>query len=368
GVELAVQDREDVPVERGRDTGGVVVRGLEPARVLDEVGTEQERVVRSEASGDGTEELGPAVRIEVPDRAPEERDEARAAGGQPVEVALEVADDRVHVDTWVLDLDGGGGVTQRRFAHVERDEPPEGFVRGERVEQQPRLLGRPRAELHERVGGGAHRDITGVPGEDGALGAGRVVLRQAGDLVEQAATLLVVEPLRREDLRRRGEPGTSVGTERGGQVVGPEVDVDAGRGRGRGDDGPPGQNGRTTSLSSSNSTTERSATASQVASSSYGSDATTTAPARSRSSSTKSELRHAVPAMRSPSVSRRFMRASVCFCPTSATTETSASTGEAPASSRSSTSANSTSESVPPAILCRRVSLSAPRSARPVVP
>jgi len=68
-----------------------------------------------------------------------------------------------------------------------------------------------------------------VLGEDRPLGARRVVLRQPRDLLEKAATLLVVEPLRWEDLRARGESGARVGAQRGGEVVGTEVDVDAGR-------------------------------------------------------------------------------------------------------------------------------------------
>jgi len=51
-----------------------------------------------------------------------------------------------------------------------------------------------------------------VLGEDRALGTRRVVLGEPRDLVEEAATLLVVEPLRREELRARGEAGARVGT------------------------------------------------------------------------------------------------------------------------------------------------------------
>src|SRR4029078_12146509 len=44
-------------------------------------------------------------------------------------------------------------------------------------------------------------------------GASRVVLRQFGDLVEQRAALRVIEPLGRQRLRFRGEPGPGVGAE-----------------------------------------------------------------------------------------------------------------------------------------------------------
>ena len=62
--------------------------------------------------------------------------------------------------------------------------------------------------------------------EDLPLAAGRVVLGQPGDLVEQLAAAVVVEPLRRQPLRLGGEAPAHVGAERVGQVVGSEVDVD----------------------------------------------------------------------------------------------------------------------------------------------
>ena len=68
--------------------------------------------------------------------------------------------------------------------------------------------------------------VGGVRDEDRALGARRVVLGQARDLVEQLAAAVVVEPLRRQGLRRRREPGADIRLERAREIVGPEVDVD----------------------------------------------------------------------------------------------------------------------------------------------
>ena len=144
-------------------------------------------------------------------------------------MTLEVADDGVNVDAGVLAFDRAGGVAQGRLAHVERDEAPKGSAGRERVQQQSRLLRRARAQLDERVGGRARRDVPCVAGEDRALGTGRVVLGEPCDLVEEAAPLFVVEPLRWEDLRARSETGARVGSQRGREVVGTEVDVDAGR-------------------------------------------------------------------------------------------------------------------------------------------
>ena len=61
GAELAVEDGEDVLVELGGDAGGVVVGGLEPGGVLDQVGAEQEPVLGAEQCRDPGEEVAPGV-------------------------------------------------------------------------------------------------------------------------------------------------------------------------------------------------------------------------------------------------------------------------------------------------------------------
>jgi hypothetical protein len=69
GAELAVDDAQDVAVEGGRDAGGVVVRGLDAARVLDEVDAEQQRAVRPEQAADAAQEPAPGSGPEVADGA-----------------------------------------------------------------------------------------------------------------------------------------------------------------------------------------------------------------------------------------------------------------------------------------------------------
>ena len=92
-----------------------------------------------------------------------------------------------------------------RRAHVQRHERGAACRgRRERVEQQPGLLRRARAQLDERLGPGrARRSRRRVRCQQGPLGAGRVVLGQPGDLLEQLAAAGVVEPLRRQLLRAR---------------------------------------------------------------------------------------------------------------------------------------------------------------------
>ena len=98
-----------------------------------------------------------------------------------------------------------GGVAQRLLADVEGDEPLE------------RRRGRPwrpaAAGSSRRCPSPARRASSAMVrraissralGEDRVLGPGRVVLGQAGDLVEELAAPLVVEPDGRQRLRHRG--------------------------------------------------------------------------------------------------------------------------------------------------------------------
>ena len=128
-------------------------------------------------------------------------------------------------------LDRGGRVAQRLLAHVERHEARERARVAHRVEQDPRLLRRSRAELDERVGAGDARDLRRPRLEDRPLAASRVVLGQARDLVEQL-------PSRgRRRTTSAGCPSASSAararrrTQRVAEVVGGEVHVDAWRRR-----------------------------------------------------------------------------------------------------------------------------------------
>jgi hypothetical protein len=42
-----------------------------------------------------------------------------------VQIQREVADDRLHLDAWILAFDGCRGVVQRLLAHIERHEASE---------------------------------------------------------------------------------------------------------------------------------------------------------------------------------------------------------------------------------------------------
>jgi hypothetical protein len=141
-------------------------------------------------------------------------------------VPLEVADDTVDVEAGVAAGDRVRGVAEEALAHVEGHESGEPVRVPEGVEQGEGLLRGAGAELDQRVCVRALDDGGRPLREDLPLAARRVVLREPGDLVEQVAAAVVVEPLRRQPLGVGGEAPPHIGAERCGEVVGSEVDVD----------------------------------------------------------------------------------------------------------------------------------------------
>src|SRR5205085_9739975 len=100
-------------VELGGDAGAVVVSRLQAVDVLDQVGAEQQRISGSHAGRHPGQEDSALVGGQIADRAPEEGDHPPTAGGDAVEVVLEVAHDGVDVHALVLGGDGGRGRPQR---------------------------------------------------------------------------------------------------------------------------------------------------------------------------------------------------------------------------------------------------------------
>ena len=115
------------------------------------------------------------------------------------------------------------GRAQRRRADVERNVASEAPRRVERVEQHPGLVRRPRPQFHERVGAGQLGDLGGRTTERRPLSLGRVVLDEAGDLVEELAAGLVVEPLGGKGFRRLRKTGADVVAQRPVCRIGAEV-------------------------------------------------------------------------------------------------------------------------------------------------
>ena len=204
GVEVRVEHVQDVAVELRRHAGRVVVGGLEPGAVLDEVGADQQAVVRAEQPATCAACAG-ALRGEVADRAAEERDRRAAArpARDPVEVALEVADDAVDRearDTRPRARRRVRTPTRRRRPGRSAQLPPPPSGRAARASC---ARSRSPSSTSSRGAGRARRCSAARLVENRLLRARRVVLGQLGDALEQLPAARVVEVLRRQRLRAR---------------------------------------------------------------------------------------------------------------------------------------------------------------------
>ena len=123
--------------------------------------------------------------------------------GISAEVAVEVADHRVDLQPGVVVDQPGGRRPQELVAHVEGQVAAQRSLGGHGVEQQPGLVAGAGPQLDQGVGQRQLGHRRGVALQEQTLGPGRVVLGEPGDLLEEPAALLVVEPDRRDALRAR---------------------------------------------------------------------------------------------------------------------------------------------------------------------
>ena len=124
--------------------------------------------------------------------------------GQPVQVPGEVADDAAHPQARVV----GGDLRRRPRAARSPTRPaartcPAPPCRVSASSSSRVFSDEPEPSSTSVFAPVSAAIVGGVLGEDRPLGPGRVVLRQPGDLLEQLAAPGVVEPLRRQPLRRR---------------------------------------------------------------------------------------------------------------------------------------------------------------------
>ena len=214
GPELTVHDVQHVAVELGRDARRVVVGGDQAVGILHEVGAEEERVARGEAGGERGEEHRGARRARDCRsccRGTRRRDDRRPAacrGGarsRPPPRGPRCPRTRARSRP----LTRAASSRSRRTARSGGACLP-WRARRAALGSSPRSRTRARRACRRGV---RVAIVARALEEDGPLGARRVVLGEAGDLVEQLAAPVVVEPLRRQPLRRGREAGPDVGFE-----------------------------------------------------------------------------------------------------------------------------------------------------------
>ena len=206
----------------------VVVGRHQPGGVLDEVGAEQERaaVARlAEQLAHVGEERGPLRRVEVADRRAEERHHRARTPRQVARGAARSRPPRARPPRPAARPRSRG--RPRRAPPGRRRTARTGAACPRRAARRSssRVFSEVPLPSSSSVSAAARRrDLGGVRLEDRPLGAGRVVLGQPGDLVEQLAAAGVVEVLRRQHLRGGGEAGADVVGQLAGEGVGVEVD------------------------------------------------------------------------------------------------------------------------------------------------
>ena len=164
GAEPLVQDAQDVEVELGGDAGRVVVGGVEPGRVLDQVDPDQEAVAGGEdvAAAD-RKKAGSSSGCRLPIVPARKSSSRPPPGPERREVVQEVPDDPAHGGLRVV-APAARPTDSRQvaLADLEQDDALERAARAHGVEEQADLAARARAELGELGGPDGLHDRGGV--------------------------------------------------------------------------------------------------------------------------------------------------------------------------------------------------------------
>ena len=223
GGELAVEAGQQIQVKCRGDAFGVVVGAQEHVGVLAQVDADEQAALGAHEAADRAQQLRGLVGGEVADRRAREVDDGAARGQNRRREGLgEVGADRDHGQACVGRGELVGGVAQEFAGDVD------GHVAGrgtEMVEDDAGLGAAAAAELEQqglRATGSGH--LGGVTARDHQLGAGRIVLGERADLVEEPGAVVVVKILAGQGLRRGGQARERVAA----QVAGGGREVDEG--------------------------------------------------------------------------------------------------------------------------------------------
>ena len=224
-AQCMVQVAQQVQVERSRRAGGVVVGRVQHRRVLLQIHADDEPPLGANHLRHAGKEGRGAGRLEVADA----RTGEETHPGQPVgcvrqgERAAVVRAGRAHGEPIELLEDGAGGSEQVGERDVHR------HVQGRpaRFQQQAGLHARTAAVFDEASSlADGFRECRSVGAQDAGFHPRQVVLRQAGDGIEEARAGGVVEELGRHRLGWALEPGQHLRAHVrrfGPQVVKPEL-------------------------------------------------------------------------------------------------------------------------------------------------
>src|SRR5699024_502826 len=138
---------------------------------------------------------------------------------------FEVTDHGVHLDVGTVLGQSGRGCGEEVSADVDGNKTAQTAVTAHGGQEQSGLDPGSGAEFEKGLGIGHLGDLVGVAFEDGAFGAGRIVLGQLGDVLEQGSAVCVVEPLGRELFGAEGQAFGDVLTQGRVEITGGQLAI-----------------------------------------------------------------------------------------------------------------------------------------------
>ena len=211
GIEIV----EQVQVERRGDPEGIVVGGLQDGFGFDQVHADQKAAAWALLPYPG-EERERFRRREVSDRRPGIEEQAVVAANRigQAQSQRKVAADTEHFQVRKITLERGQRMPQEVHGHVHGDI----LARLERLKQAARFLAVSRSEVDQcRLGSRRAHHAVAARLQQRPFRAGRIVLRQFGDGLEQARAERPVEILGRHRRRLCHQSGHDHGRFRTGR-------------------------------------------------------------------------------------------------------------------------------------------------------
>jgi len=224
GGEVAVEAGEDVAIEFGGDSSGVIVRGEErldrlvpfPLGAGREVSAKKERISGAELGAEVAEEIGGLGGGEVADAGAdvEGKDPDAVRTGKGERLGGVVGDLWLDGDAGDVGLEVGSRLIEGAWGDIYGLVEDASLPLDRGGEEDAGLGGGACAEFKEGegvAGSGDVEDLVRMLGEDGAFGAGEVVLGKSGDLLEEVGAAIVVEEPGGEGSRIGEEASSGLG-------------------------------------------------------------------------------------------------------------------------------------------------------------
>ena len=120
GIQMPIDDRKNVPVKGGGDTGRIIVVSLQEAHVLDEIRPKQEPILRSQQATHISQKRGGFIGGQVPDGPPQKDNQARSPFREGRDRVFEVTDHPVDPQSRIIITERMGGLSEYIFADVDR--------------------------------------------------------------------------------------------------------------------------------------------------------------------------------------------------------------------------------------------------------